>query len=95
MTLNVMMPCYKEADNLRNIIPQIVETLKEIEVDSQLIIVDTMEPLDGTEDICNLYKDSCVKYIPRRGGNFYGDAIRTGIEESDGDYLIILDVFSF
>ena len=50
-----------------------------------------MEPLDGTEDICNLYKDSCVKYIPRRGGNFYGDAIRTGIEESDGDYLIILD----
>lgn len=94
MKLSVMMPCYKEADNLVQILPQIDNVLKNIEVEAEILVVDTMNPLDATHQICEDYCNSAyssIRYINRRNGNNYGDAIRTGFEETRGDYLVVMD----
>ena len=44
--------------------------------------------MDNTEEICKKYG---AKYVNRRGGNFYGDAIRTGFDEAYGKYIVVMD----
>ena len=94
MKLSVMMPCYQEADNLKTILPRIDEVLQKAEPDSEILIVDTMEPMDDTENICKDFQDKLktkVRYISRRNGNNYGDAMRTGFFDSEGEYLVVMD----
>lgn len=86
MKLSIVIPAYKEAENLSVILPQLKETLKNIDFD--INIVDTMEPMDNTKEVCQQYK---VNYIPRRGGNTYGDAIRTGFQFAKNERLLIMD----
>jgi len=86
MKISVLLPAYSEAENLKNILPNIKEVLKE--VDSEIIVVDTMEPTDDTKEICEKY---LVNYVSRRGGNNYGDAIRTGIADANGQYIVVMD----
>jgi len=88
MIISVMLPAYQESENLKNILPKINHVLKSMSISYEIIVVDTIETLDDTEDICN--QNHC-KYIRRKGGNLYGDAIRTGIENSQGDYIVIMD----
>ena len=73
MTISVVLPAYQEAENLKNILPNIHKVLAS--VNHEILVIDTMEPMDNTREIC-LAND--VRYVPRTGGNFYGDAIRTG-----------------
>ena len=88
MTITVILPAYKEAENLKNILPQLNETLKFLNVSYEIIVVDTIEKLDNAEEICE--KNHC-RYIQREGGNLYGDAIRTGIKYSCGNFVVIMD----
>lgn len=87
--LSIMMPCYKEAENLKILLPKIQRVLEAFPFDSEIIITDTMTPMDDTPEVCAQF--SGVRYIPREGGNDYGDAIRTGIKLSRGRYVIIMD----
>lgn len=92
--LSVMMPCYLEEENLEVILPKIDEVLKKLGVNSEILVVDTMSPMDSTPDLCGKLCEQgmgSLRYVPRRGGNNYGDAIRTGIKEARGEYLIVLD----
>ena len=94
MKLSVVMPCYREAENLKTILPQIDEILNKVEPDSEILVIDTMEPMDDTEDICEDLKSelsSSIRYIPRRGGNNYGDAMRTGFADASGRYIVVMD----
>lgn len=86
MALSVVIPAYKEAENLKIILPQIQEVLKEIDYD--INIIDTMEAMDETETVCQKYG---VNYFHREGGNFYGDAIRTGFKVAKKDYILVMD----
>lgn len=88
MTLSVVMPAYLEAENLKNIIPLIHSALRDKIDDYEIIAVDTVEPMDNTSEVCQMNGAVCVS---RRGGNSYGDAIRTGIESASGKYLVIMD----
>ena len=87
--LSVVMPCYEEADNLKILLPKILEVLDRISPDIEILVVDTQTPKDQTPEICAQF--SGVKYIPRRGGDNYGDAVRTGIEASSGKYVVFMD----
>ena len=79
MTISVVLPAYQEAENLKNILPNIHKVLDS--VDHEILVIDTMEPMDNTREIC-LTNDT--RYVPRTGGNFYGDAIRTGFAGATG-----------
>jgi len=86
--LSVVMPAYREADALRNLLPILVPAVNALSNRSEIIVADSMEPLDDTAKICKEYG---VRHVPRTGGNAYGDAVRTGIGNSTGEYVLLMD----
>lgn len=90
MKLSIILPSYKEADNLKKIIPRIQAVVKGILITSEyeILVIDTTQPMDDTPLICETMN---VRYIPRKFGNSYGDAIRTGILDANGKYILVMD----
>lgn len=86
--LSVVIPAYLEEENLRIILPRIVAVLKGLKISWEVLVVDTMTPMDGTAAVC---KSSGVIYCPRVGGNRYGDAVRTGIAKAQGEFVVFMD----
>lgn len=88
LELSIVIPAYLEAQNLKEILPRINKTLNSIDVKYEVIIVDTIMPMDNTAVIC---RDNNACYINRQGGNDYGDAVRVGIGHAKGRYIIFMD----
>lgn len=82
------MPAYLEEENLRLLLPRIQSVVKEISSSSEIIVVDTQLPMDGTQQAC---EENAVQYFNRTGANTYGAAIRTGIEKAKGKKIIFMD----
>lgn len=88
MDLSIVLPAYLEAENLNYILPQLHRCLNKIGIEYEILVIDTMKALDSTKEVCVKWE---ARYVNRRGGNLYGDAIRTGIAESQGKYIVIMD----
>lgn len=89
MNLTVLLPSYNEEENLKTLLPQIKENLEKAEnLEYEILVVDSVEKTDNTKEVCEKNK---VKYFKRENGDKYGDAIRTGIEKAQNDYLLIMD----
>ncbi|OGT06295.1 MAG: hypothetical protein A2103_00485 [Gammaproteobacteria bacterium GWF2_41_13] len=86
---SIVLPCYQEAENLKVLLPELQETLKQFRQAYEVIIVDTKEPFDDTQQICEHYPQ--VNYIHRSPGDCYGDAVRTGIQAAQGQWVIFMD----
>ena len=86
--LTVVLPSYLEEENLRLLLPRIKEHCQHLTSNFEILIIDTMTPMDGTAEVC---KEVGVTYLNRRGGNTYGDAVRTGISNSKGSKVIFMD----
>ena len=85
--ISIIMPSYKEYDNLKILLPNIEKEL--CDINFEVLVIDTMESLDDTKELCKKYR--FVKYYNRENGNNYGDAIRTGIKCATMKYLVIMD----
>ena len=88
MDLTILIPAYKEAENLEIVIPKLKKSLEILDIQHQILIVDSAVSFDDTLDVCNRHK---VDHIVREPGNSYGDAIRSGIANASGEYLVIMD----
>lgn len=88
MNISVILPAYKESENLRSLLPKLNKALNDIKINYEILVIDTMKSMDNSEQICIENK---VTYINRCGGNLYGDAIRTGILAATGEYIVIMD----
>jgi dolichol-phosphate mannosyltransferase len=86
--LSVLLPAFKEADNLRLLLPSLRKVADSLATEPQILVIDSATPLDDTLQVC---AENKVMGIPRKGGNNYGDAIRTGISVSTGDYVVVMD----
>jgi dolichol-phosphate mannosyltransferase len=86
--LTVMLPAYREAATLRELLPQIKEAAAALTPNYEVLILDTQEPMDDTEQVC---AENGVRHVRRAGGNQYGDAIRTGIAQARGTFLLCMD----
>jgi dolichol-phosphate mannosyltransferase len=86
--LTGMLPAYNEGAVLRDLLPTIKAAAAALTPDHEILIIDTQQPMDNTAEICALHR---VRHINRSGGNQYGDAIRTGIANARGTYLLCLD----
>lgn len=87
--LSVILPCYQEEENLRVLIPRLEATLEPY--DYEILIVDTNRELDGTKLFCEMQLNKRVRYINREPNNYYADAVRTGIRDCRGEYIIFMD----
>lgn len=88
ITLSLVMPAYQEEENLRLLLPRAIEILQAMAVSCELLVVDTMSPLDATHELCSSLG---VGYVQREFGNAFGDAVRTGIQKARGEYVVFMD----
>ena len=86
--VSVIIPSYLEEENLRIIIPRLKNEMQKLGDDYEILVVDTVHAMDYTEDVCRHNK---VTYLNRINGNNYGDAVRTGIINACGEYIIFMD----
>lgn len=93
--LTVIVPAFKEIDNLKVLIPKIYKNLSNHfkNFNNNLIIVDSIVPDSSTRRICNEFGST---YVNRAPNDTFGDAIRSGISYvqqnfSETKWLIIMD----
>jgi len=85
---SILIPSFKEEENLRVILPRIKLAIAEVTECSEIIVIDTCQTLDKTQDVCTANN---VKYINRAPENTYGDAVRSGINYAKGKWIIFMD----
>lgn len=88
MELSIILPAYSEAENLKKILPKINIEISKLNIEYEILVIDTVKKMDNTDEFCTLNN---AIYIAREGGNSYGDAIRTGIKKANGKYILIMD----
>ena len=86
--LSVVLPAYREAESLMTLLPVLKARVAELTGDFEILVVDTEQPIDQTAEVCAA---AGVRHIHRRGGNNYGDAVRTGIAETRGTSVVFMD----
>ncbi len=86
--LSIVIPCYKEAENLTLMLPAIKAAAAALTSSYEVLIVDTQEEMDNTAEVCAA---NDVRHVFRRGGNTYGDAQRTIIAEARGTFMLNMD----
>ena len=93
--LTIIIPAFKELDNLKILIPKIYKNLNDYfkDFNNNLIIVDGIVSDSLTHRLCNEFGST---YINRAPNDTFGDAIRSGIKYvnqhlSKTEWLIIMD----
>ena len=92
VTLSVVVPTYREAENLALLIPKISAVLRAAAVAHEIIIVDDNSQ-DGTpEAVDGLRKDGhAVRLITRLEERGLSSAVVRGFQEARGEYLLCMD----
>lgn len=85
--ISVVLLAYKEAENLRVLLPKIKNALAETKEPYEILVIDTEKTLDQTPDVC---REMGAKYINQEEPAF-GGAFRTGIKYASMDKFLILD----
>lgn len=88
LELSVIIPAFLEEENLRVLLPRIAKIAASLASGHEIIVVDTQEALDRTKDVCDLNN---VAYVNREGGNYYGNAVTTGIARAKGKFILFMD----
>lgn len=87
-TISIVLPCYNEKDNILFLIEKISNILYDRKI--QLIVVDDNSP-DGTYAVVANKKFEHVKTILRKDDASLAKSIRTGIENADGEIIVVMD----
>ena len=85
--LSVVLPAYREAPNLAELLPRLRQTLESVPLRFEILVIDTESPLDQTEQVCLQYGATNVQ---RSGGNEYVDAVRPGLRTAVGRFCLFL-----
>ncbi len=85
--ISMVLLSYKEEENLRVFLPQIREKLQECGEPYEIIVIDSMEPLDDSKTVC---EENGVRYVNQEEAGF-GGAFRTGIRYAEYRKFFIMD----
>jgi len=88
LELSVIIPAYLEEENLRVILPRTSKVLHDLNAPYEVLVIDTMQSMDNTSQVC---MENGAIYMNRENGNYYGNAVRTGIKYAEGKYVVFMD----
>ena len=89
--VSVVIPAYREAENLPVIIPRLSEALRKASLEAEIIIVDDYSG-DGTSEVCrDLAKQYPVRLETRQKERGLSSAVLHGLRRAKGDVLIVMD----
>jgi len=86
--LSIVLPAYEEAANLEVLLPRLHAVAQTLASSHEIVVVDTDTPRDATPQVCQQHQ---ARYAARRGGNLYGHAIRTALQEARGRFVVLMD----
>ncbi len=87
MSTSVVLLAYNEAENLRILLPQIQNILEKMELDFEILVIDSAQPTDNTEEVCQA---NGARYLPQEEPHYAG-AFRTGIRAAEKERILVLD----
>jgi glycosyltransferase involved in cell wall biosynthesis len=87
-TLSIIVPVFNE----RATVAEIVRRMRAVElpVEREIVVVDDGSD-DGTGDVLTQLRDSTVRVVKHTRNRGKGAAIRTGLESSSGDLVLVQD----
>jgi len=86
--ISVVLPAYREAENLRIILPRLKAQMDRNGAPYEILVVDARQALDRTQEVC---LQNSVTHLKRENADAYGDAVRTGIAYAAGEYILFMD----
>jgi len=90
-SLTCVLPAYNEADNLRQLIPQLTEYLQKFSDDLELLVVDDGSQDNTAELVATLARKYPVSLL-QLSRNFGKEAaLSAGIDHADGDVVLLMD----
>ncbi len=92
MKTSIILPTYKEKDNIVELIQTIFAVLEPHGLDFEVVVVDDNSP-DGTAEVVrqNFGDNGRVKLFVRTTERGLATAIRYGVEHTQGDFLVFMD----
>ena len=87
--LTLVFGSYKEGENLKKILPRTIDVLSRNITDFEILVIDTVAPLDNTREICAKFPQ--VRYINRMGGDSYGMMFRTAQAQAKKQKIAFMD----
>lgn len=88
MKLSILMPVYNEEATLARIVQRVLEV--DYPCDVELVVVDDASQ-DGSRSAIAGIQDPRLSVCLRTRNGGKGAAIRTGVEQASGDYMIVCD----
>lgn len=96
MQLSVIIPTYREAENLAVLLPRLADSIATLPISAEIIIVDD-DSQDGTRQFCASLqlgmgdKEIPVRLITRINERGLSSAVVRGMDEAEGDILLCMD----
>jgi dolichol-phosphate mannosyltransferase len=88
MDLSVVILTYNEADNLRQLLPELKRVISDLDVHYEVLVVDGGS-LDGTQRVAFEFDMPCRVLLQEAPG--YSEALRMGFREAAGRHILTLD----
>ena len=89
-SVSVIVPTYREAENLPELIDRIEKVRNEFSLDLDLLIMDD-DSRDGTEQIVRDYSKPWVHLIVRKANRGLSPAVLDGMQQAAKDALLVMD----
>ena len=89
--ISVVVPCYREAENLRALVPRIAAALDAVHLPGEIIVVDD-DSRDGTMAVCaQLAQVFPLRLITRHDERGLSSAVICGLRAATGKTLVVMD----
>jgi dolichol-phosphate mannosyltransferase len=89
--VSVIVPAYKEAENLPVLIPRVHAALEQAGMSAEIIVVDDNSPDDTPQVMARLAEEHPVRLIVRTTERGLSSAVLCGMQEARGDILVCMD----
>ncbi len=86
MRLSVIIPVYNECATIAELLRQV----EEVPIEKEIIVVDDCSA-DGSREVLQQVQSSLVRVFYHERNQGKGAAVRTGLEQARGEYVIIQD----